>query len=136
MKETLHIGKSAQLESVGNSGSTDPGGYPPAGDSLWSEQEYDVVVPLEMEEQCDAEEEWVVASASEEEWGDTDKDDNEADEFVPMTDEDEWDNSGRGGAEGAKSPLNSFNDPNEKHRDKLPASSCDFGGRDDVMLHY
>ena len=135
VEETLHIGKSAQLESVGNSGSTDPGGYPPAGDSLWSEQEYDVVDPLEMEEQCDAEEEWVVASASEEEWGDTDKDDNEADEFVPMTDEDEWDNPGRGGAEGAKSPLNSFNDPNEKHRDKLPASSCDFGGRDDVMLH-
>ena len=135
VKETLHIGKSAQLESVGNSGSTDPGGYPPAGDSLWSEQEYDVVDPLEMEEQCDAEEEWVVASASEEEWGDTDKDVNEADEFVPMTDEDEWDNSGRGGAEGAKSPLNSFNNLNEKHRDKLPASSCDFGGRDDVMLH-
>ena len=135
MEETLHIGKSTQLEAVGNSVSSGPGGYPPAGDSLGSEQECDVVDPLEMEEQCDAEEEWVVASASEEEWGDTDKDDNEADEFVPMTDEDEWDNSGRGGAEGAKSPLNSFNDPNEKHRDKLPASSCDFGGRDDVMLH-
>ena len=135
VEETLHIGKSTQLEAVGNSVSSDPGGYPPAGDSLGSEQECDVVDPLETEEQCDAEEEWVVASASEEEWGDTDKDDNEADEFVPMTDEDEWDNSGRGGAEGAKSPLNSFNDPNEKHRDKLPASSCDFGGRDDVMLH-
>ena len=135
VEETLHIGKSTQLEAVGNSVSSDPGGYPPAGDSLGSEQECDVVDPLEMEEQCDAEEEWVVASASEEEWGDTDKDDNEADEFVPMTDEDEWDNSGRGGAEGVKSPLNSFNDPNEKHRDKLPASSCDFGGRDDVTLH-
>ena len=135
VEETLHIGKSAQLEAVGNSGSSDPSGYPPAGDSLGSEQECDVVDPLETEEQCGAEEEWVVASASEEEWGDTDKDDNEADEFVPMTDDDEWDNSGRGGAEGAKSPLNSFNDPNEKHRDKLPASSCDFGGRDDVMLH-
>ena len=135
VEETLHIGKSTQLEAVGNSVSSDPGGYPPAGDSLGSEQECDVADPLEMEEQCDAEEEWVVASASEEEWGDTDKDDNEAYEFVPMTDEDEWDNSGRGGAEGVKSPLNSFNDPNEKHRDKLPASSCDFGGRDDVMLH-
>ena len=57
MKQTLHIGKSAQLEAVGNSGSTDPGGYPPAGDSLGSEQECDVTDPLEMEEQCDAEEE-------------------------------------------------------------------------------
>ena len=137
MEGTIQIGKSAQLEAVGNSGSSDPGSYPPAGDSLGSEQECDVVDPLEIEENCDAEEEWVVASASEEEWGDTDKEDNEAGEFVPMTDEDEWDysNCGRGEAEGAKGHQNSYNDPDEKHRDKLPASSCDFGGRDDVMLH-
>ena len=137
MEETLHIGKSNQLEAVGNSGSSDPGSYPPAGDSLGSEQECDVVDPLEMEEQCGAEEEWVVASASEEEWGDTDKEENEADEIVPMTAEDEWNNSncGHGEAEGAKGDQNSYSDPDEKHRNKLSASSCDFGGSDDVMLH-
>lgn len=135
MEETLQIGKSAQLEAVGNGVSSDPGSYPPAGDSLGSEQECDVVDPLEMEENCDAEEEWVVASASEEEWGDTDKDDNEADKMVPITDEDEWDNSGLGEVEGAKGCQNSYSDPDEKHRDKLPASSCDFGGRDNITLH-
>ena len=134
MEETLQIGKSAQLEAVGNGVSSDPGSYPPAGDSLGSEQECDVVDPLEMEENCDAEE-WVVASASEEEWGDTDKDDNEADKMVPITDEDEWDNSGLGEVEGAKGCQNSYSDPDEKHRDKLPASSCDFGGRDNITLH-
>ena len=135
MEETLQIGKSAQLEAVGNGVSSDPGSYPPAGDSLGSEQECDVVDPLEMEENCDAEEEWVVALASEEEWGDTDKDDNEADKMVPITDEDEWDNSGLGEVEGAKGCQNSYSDPDEKHRDKLPASSCDFGGRDNITLH-
>ena len=135
MEETLHIGKSAQLEAVGNSGSSDPSGYPPAGDSLGSKQECDMVDPLEMEEQCDAEEEWVVASASEEEWGDTDKEDDEADEFVPMIDEDGWDNSGCGEAEGGKDHQNSYSDPDEKHRDKLTASSSDYSGRDNITLH-
>lgn len=137
VEETLQIGKSTQLEDVSNSGSSDPGSYPPAGDSLGSEQECDVVDPLEMEENCDAEEEWVVASASEEEWGDTDKEDNEADEIVPVTNEDEWDNSTcrLGEAEGAKGDQNSYSDPDEKHRYKLPASSSDFGGRDNITLH-
>ena len=135
MEETLHIGKSAQLEAVGNSGSSDPSGYPPAGDSLGSKQECDMVDPLEMEEQCDAEEEWVVASASEEEWGDTDKEDDEADEFVPMIDEGGWDNSGCGEAEGGKDHQNSYSDPDEKHRDKLTASSSDYSGRDNITLH-
>ena len=137
VEETLQIGKSTQLEDVGNSGSSDPGSYPPAGDSLGSEQECDVVDPLEMEENCDAEEEWVLVSASEEEWGDTDKEDNEANEIVPVTDEDEWDNSTcrLGEAEGAKGDQNSYSDPDEKHRNKLPASSCDFGGRDNITLH-
>jgi len=135
VEKTLQIGKSAQLEAVGNSGSSDPGSFPPAGHSLGSEQECDVVDPLEMEENCDAEEEWVVASASEEEWGDTDKDDNEADEIVPMTDEDEWDNSGLGEVEGAKGRQNSYSDPDEKHRDKLPASSSDHSGKDNITLH-
>ena len=135
MEKTLQIGKSAQLEAVGNGVSSDPGSYPPAGDSLGSEQECDVVDPLEMEENCDAEEEWVVASASEEEWGDTGKDDNEANEIVPVTDEDEWDNSGFGEAEGAKGHQNSYSDPDVKHRDKLTASNCDFGGRDNITLH-
>ena len=142
MEETLQIEDNLQLKTVENEDgrktatlsaetiNIDHDSFPPLGVPL----RVPLRVPLGNEQRFGAEEKWVVASGSDEDWGDYNNDNDKPEECVANCCEQEWFNNASDDGDETKGCLAKCGDLDEEHLNNKSASSREESKRDNMML--